>query len=72
MDNQETQETPPRFTKEAPSPQCVPRFLGGLGHFAFTVHNVIGHPVSEIFYLLGMDRVGDYVHDITLPVGRDS
>jgi hypothetical protein len=72
MDNHETQETPPRFTKETPSPQLIPKLLGRLGPFAFTAHNMIGHPVSEVFYLLGLDRVGDYVHDITLPVGRDS
>ena len=42
------------------------------------VHNLIGHPVSEIVYriliLFGKSRakrVGDWIHDSTLPEGHD-
>ena len=41
------------------------------------VHNLVGHPVSEIVYrilvLFGRPRakrVGDWIHDSTLPVGH--
>ena len=41
------------------------------------VHNLIGHPVSELVYrilvLFGKSRakrVGDWIHDSTLPVGH--
>ena len=43
------------------------------------VHNLVGHPVSEIVYrilvLFGRSRakrVGDWIHDATLPVGHEN
>ncbi|TXH10978.1 MAG: hypothetical protein E6R03_14820 [Hyphomicrobiaceae bacterium] len=33
----------------------------------WTLHNVVGHPVSELLYQIGLMSVGNYVHDITVP-----
>jgi hypothetical protein len=35
--------------------------------FAYTLHNLVGHPVSEVLHLLGLDRASTWIHDITLP-----
>jgi hypothetical protein len=37
--------------------------------FKWTLHNLIGHPVSEIVYLLIGRRYGlaRWVHDVTMP-----
>jgi hypothetical protein len=42
-------------------------FLSKLGRFKWTVHNCIGHPFMEIFYLLGLDKLAEEAHDITIP-----
>lgn len=34
---------------------------------AWTIHNLIGHPLSEIFYLLNMNNVSKWIHDVTMP-----
>ncbi len=33
----------------------------------WTVHNLIAHPISELMYQFGAERVGDYIHDRTIP-----
>ena len=33
----------------------------------YTIHNIVGHPVMEICYILGKGTLGDKVHDWTLP-----
>lgn len=33
----------------------------------WTIHNLFGHVVSEILWLLGCDRLSMKVHDGTLP-----
>ena len=33
------------------------------------IHNTIGHPIAGILFLFGLDKAGDWVHDITLPAG---
>lgn len=38
-----------------------------MSRFRYTIHNVIGHPLMEIFSLLGMHRRATWIHDITLP-----
>jgi hypothetical protein len=38
--------------------------------FRYTIHNIIGHPLMEIFYLLGMNQRAEWIHDITLPRGE--
>tara|TARA_R100000152_G_C6543679_1_gene20852 strand:+ start:71 stop:253 length:183 start_codon:yes stop_codon:yes gene_type:complete len=32
-----------------------------------TVHNIVGHPLMEIFYLLGCPMLANLIHDKTLP-----
>ena len=34
--------------------------------FAFTLHNIVGHPLMEVLWLLGLKRASRWVHDITL------
>ena len=33
----------------------------------FFIHNLVGHPLMAIFHAIGLKKVGDYFHDITLP-----
>ena len=33
----------------------------------WTIHNLIGHPASEIAYLLGFQGLSDWLHDVTIP-----
>ena len=35
--------------------------------FKYTFHNIIGHPLMEIFNLLGMQKLANKIHDKTLP-----
>jgi hypothetical protein len=35
--------------------------------FSWTIHNLIGHPLMEICYLIGLDSLGDKIHDGTVP-----
>lgn len=39
----------------------------------WTLHNMVGHPLSEIAYQLGVKSIGNWIHDVTLPdpVGED-
>ena len=37
------------------------------GHFRWTVHNIIGHPLSEIAHLFGLQRLSDWIHERTIP-----
>lgn len=48
-------------------PQMLPRLWGRLGRFSYSVHNIIGHPLAEMFWIIGLNGVGDYIHDITVP-----
>ena len=41
-----------------------------MNRFRHTIHNIIGHPLMEIFHLLGMSKVSNWIHDITLPRGE--
>ena len=34
----------------------------------WAVHNLIGHPLMQIFYMINMRITAKYVHDKTLPV----
>ena len=43
--------------------------VGRQGRLAsWPVHNLVGHPLSEMLHLLGLDRAASWVHDGTLPV----
>ena len=33
----------------------------------WTFHNIIAHPISEIFYLIGLEKFSNKIHDITIP-----
>ena len=35
--------------------------------FKYTLHNVIGHPLMELFYLLGRKDLASWIHNTTLP-----
>ena len=35
--------------------------------FQWTVHNVIAHPLSEVLCQVGLRKMSDKVHDITVP-----
>lgn len=39
-----------------------------LGRFNYTIHNVVAHPLSEVFHQIGFTKLGDKIHDITLPI----
>jgi len=49
------------------SPKFIPKTLSKLGRFSYCVHNIIGHPFAELFWVFGLDKIGDYIHDITVP-----
>lgn len=34
----------------------------------YTFHNLLGHPVMELLYLVGLTKAARAVHDGTLPV----
>ena len=40
---------------------------GTMSRFKYTIHNVIGHPLMELFHLVGLERLASWIHDITLP-----
>jgi len=40
---------------------CLPK------RFQWTIHNLISHPVSEIFHLLGLEKLSIKIHDCTIP-----
>ena len=49
------------------------KFLGSLPvRYQWTVHNLLGHPVSEILHLLGLGSASGRVHDGTMPLLPDS
>ena len=31
------------------------------------VHNMLGHPLMQVFNMLGFSRIASYIHDCTLP-----
>ena len=35
--------------------------------FAWTAHNVVAHPLSELLFQAGMERAANAVHDATIP-----
>ena len=35
--------------------------------FEYTIHNLFAHPVMEILHLMGFSKLGDRIHDATLP-----
>jgi hypothetical protein len=45
----------------------VAKRLAVLGRFSWSLHNLVGHPLSEVFFQLGFTRASNWVHDITIP-----
>jgi hypothetical protein len=40
--------------------------------FKWTFHNIIGHPISEmIFVITGSEKLALFIHDFTLPKEDD-
>ena len=35
--------------------------------FRYSFHNIVGHPLMEVLYVLGFHAAGSWVHDATLP-----
>lgn len=48
-------------------PAIIPKTISKFGRFSYTIHNLIGHPIAEIFWVLGLNKIGNYIHDITVP-----
>ena len=44
------------------------RFVSKLGFFKYTIHNMVAHPIMELLHLIGLSKLGDKIHDITLPI----
>lgn len=45
------------------------RLLGRLPErFRWTLHNLVAHPVSEVLYQAGLEKLSNYIHDHTTPV----
>jgi len=45
----------------------VGKYLTRLGPFKWTLHNVVAHPLSEIMYLVGLQKASNWIHDVTIP-----
>lgn len=46
----------------------LPRLLGSLPvRFRWTAHNLIAHPLAEVFYQLGLEGLSNRIHDCTVP-----
>ena len=43
------------------------KFLSKLGPFKWSLHNIVAHPISELVYLIGFERAGNWIHDVTVP-----
>ena len=35
--------------------------------FKYSFHNIVGHPMMEVFNIFGMKKIAMKIHDITLP-----
>jgi len=38
--------------------------------FRWTAHNLIAHPASEILYQVGLESLGNWMHDVTVPTHK--
>lgn len=36
-------------------------------HFKWSVHNLLSHPLSEIAWLLGFEKLSNWLHDVSIP-----
>jgi hypothetical protein len=35
------------------------------------MHNLVGHPLMQIFYGIRLEHIGNRIHDSTLPLDHD-
>jgi hypothetical protein len=35
--------------------------------FQWTLHNLVAHPISEVLYQVGLQKLSDKIHDQTVP-----
>lgn len=35
--------------------------------FGWMIHNLIAHPISEVLYWFGYEKLGNRLHDATVP-----
>jgi hypothetical protein len=35
--------------------------------FRWSIHNIFAHPISEILFLIGLDKLSKTIHDQTIP-----
>lgn len=35
--------------------------------FRWTLHNIVGHPISEVLFLLNFPEQSEWVHNVTAP-----
>lgn len=40
-------------------------------HFRWTFHNLVAHPLMEIFHLVGAKNLSNKIHDSTVPTKLD-
>ena len=46
----------------------LPRILARLPRrFQWTLHNLVAHPLSEVVYQCGLERLSNKIHDETVP-----
>lgn len=47
----------------------LPQLLAKLPErFQWLLHNIVAHPLSEIFWQLGFENLSNKIHDLTIPV----
>lgn len=46
--------------------------LASLGPFSWTLHNLIAHPLSEVAHLVGLRRLSNWLHDVTVPTHEET
>ena len=49
------------------APQALEGRKGQYVRHAWAVHNILGHPLMQIFSWLGYPKLGLEIHDITVP-----
>lgn len=48
--------------------EAMSRFLAWLPvHLQWAPHNLLAHPLSELLHLVGLSRLSNWVHDVTIP-----
>ncbi len=43
-----------------------------MSRFKYTLHNIVGHPMMEIFNLLGFHDLATWIHDTTFPTDSET